>query len=544
MPEPTAKLAAFLAELKRRRVFRVAIVYAGVTFVIIQIIDGAFPAMHIPDWVGSLVVTLLLLGFPIAVGLAWAFDITEKGVVRTPTKEGPPTPAPTTAAGPAPQTPPAIGKSSPEASPAPSIAVLPFMDLSPEKDQDYFCDGMAEELIDALTKIKDLRVSARTSAFAFKGQQQDIREIGNKLNVATVLEGSVRKSDNRLRISAQLINVADGYHLWSKKYDRELEDVFAIQDEIAGNIVQALRVMLSESEKRALEKSPTGSIEAYDYYLQGRKFFYEARRKSSGFAQQMFTRATQIDPNYALAYAGIADSCSWLHMYWESTEENLRKAEEASRKALALDPDLAEAHVAHGLAVSLSKRYDEAEKEFETAIRLNPRLFEAHFFYARTCFAQGKLEKAARLFNEASEVRPEDFQAPKHLAMVYNGLGLASEAKAAHRRALEIIEQHLELNPDDARALYLGAGALIEFGERERGLEWASRALAIDPEDSAVLYNVACVNSRLGEIEKAVDYLEKAIKAGFAHQEWIEHDSDLDPLRDHPRFQALLAQMS
>ena len=426
--------------------------------------------------------------------------------------------------------------------PSRSIAVLPFMDMSQEQDQEYFCDGMAEELINALTKIKDLRVSARTSAFSFKGQQQDIREIGNKLNVATVLEGSVRKAGNRLRITAQLINAADGYHLWSEKYDRELKDIFAIQDEIAGNIVRALRVMLSDGEKRALEKVPTTDIEAYDYYLRGRKFFYEAR-KSSEFARQMFVRATQIDPSYALAYAGIADSCSWLYMYSESTEENLRKAEDASRKALELDPELAEAHVAHGLALSLSKRYDEAEKEFEAAIRLDARLFEAHYCYARTCFVQGKLEKAARLYNEASEVRPEDYQAPKHLATVYNGLGLEAEAKAADRRALEIIEQHLELNPDDARALYLGAGALIEFGERERGLEWASRALVIDPEDTGVLYNVACVNSRLGEIEKAVDYLEKALKAGFAHQEWIEQDSDLDPLRSHPRFQALLAGM-
>ena len=258
MPEPTSKLAAFLAELKRRRVFRVAIVYAGVTFVIIQIIDGAFPAMHIPDWVGSLVVTLLLLGFPAAVGLAWAFDITEKGVVRTPDKAGPPTPM--TAAGPAPQTTPDIGQNAPEASPDASIAVLPFLDMSQEQDQEYFCDGMAEELIDALTRIKDLRVSARTSSFSFKGQQQDIREIGNKLNVAMVLEGSVRKAGNRLRITAQLINVADGYHLWSEKYDRELKDVFAIQDEIAGHIVGALRVMLSESEKRTLEDSPTDSI--------------------------------------------------------------------------------------------------------------------------------------------------------------------------------------------------------------------------------------------------------------------------------------------
>ena len=536
-----SRIGTFLSELRRRRVFRVAAVYAGVTFVIIQIIDGAFPAMHIPDWVGSLVVTLLLLGFPIAVGLAWAFDITDKGVVRTPAMEGPPTPI--TAAGPAPEISPAIGQDAPAATPASSIAVLPFMDMSEKQDQEYFCDGMAEELIDALTRIKDLRVSARTSAFSFKGQQQDIREIGNKLNVATVLEGSVRKAGNRLRISAQLINVADGYHLWSEKYDRELKDVFAIQDEIAGNIVRALRVMLSEREKRALEKVPTTDVEAYDFYLRGRKFFYEFRRKSIGFALQMFTRATQTDPNYALAYAGVADCYSFLYMYWESTDENLLQAEEASWKALELDPDLAEAHVAHGLALSLSKRYEDAEKEFETAIRLNSRLFEAHYFYARTCLVQGKLESAAQLFKTACAVRPEDYQAPLLLAGVYNGLGLENKAELAYRQGLEIVKRLLELNPDDARALYLAAAALIRLGERDQGLEWARRALAIDPEDPAILYNVACNYSLSGEIEEAIDCLEKARRAGYASKEWVENDSDLDPLRSHPRFQALLAKM-
>ena len=537
-----SRIGLFLSELKRRRVFRVAAVYAGVTFIIIQIIDGAFPAMHIPDWVGSLVVTLLLLGFPIAVGLAWAFDITEKGVVRTPAKEGPPTSM--NAAGPAQQIPPASGQDAPKTTPDSSIAVLPFLDLSQQKDQDYFCDGMAEELINALAKIKDLRVSARTSAFSFKGQQKDIREIGQKLNVATVLEGSVRKAGNRLRISAQLINVADGYHLWSEKYDRELKDVFAIQDEIAGNIVRALRVMLSEREKRALEKVPTESIEAYDYYLRGRKFFYEARVKSFDFARQMFIRATEIDPNYALAYAGMADCSSWRYAYYGGTDDDLREAEKASRRALKLDPDLAEAHVAHGLAVSLSLRYTEAEQEFETALSLNSQLFEAYYFYARTCMAQGKREKAVGLLKQASELRPDDFQTPNYLATVYNGLGRKTEAKAARRQALDIIENYLELNPHDTRALYFGASALVELGRREEGLAWAKRALEIEPDEPGVLYNVGCVYSLAGEIEDALDCIEKVLGAGLSNRAWVEHDSDLDPLRSHPRFQALLAGMS
>ena len=424
----------------------------------------------------------------------------------------------------------------------PSIAVLPFVDMSPEKDQEYFCDGMAEEIIDALARLDNLRVVARTSAFAFKDKWQDIRLIGNQLGVDKVLEGSIRKAGNRLRITIQLINVSDGFHLWSEKYDRELKDVFAIQDEIAENIVRALRVMVSPKEKRALGKEPTTDIEAYDFYLRGRKFFYDIRRKSLEFAQQMFTRATQIDPGYALAFAGIADCRSWLYTYYESSAENLRAAEEASRKALQLDPELAEAHLSHGLADSLSERYDEAEKEFEAAIRLNPRLFEAHYFYARTCVAQGKMEKAARLYEEALSVRPEDYQVPPLLAQTYTSLGREGKAKAVHRQGLEIIDRHLELNPDDARAIYLGAAALVNLGKREQGLEWARRALAMDPEEPAILYNVACTYSLAGEIEEAIDLLEKALK-GWARKEWIEHDSTLDPLRSHPRFQKLLTQM-
>jgi len=424
-----------------------------------------------------------------------------------------------------------------------SVAVLPFTDLSPQKDQDYFCDGIAEELINALTKIKDLRVVARTSAFSFKGKEIDIREIGKKLHVETVLEGSVRKAGNWLRITAQLINVADGYYLWSERYERELKDVFAIQDEIAQNIVQALKVKLSEKEKRSLKKIPTKDVQAYDLYLRGRKFFYQTRRKSIEFARDMFSRAIKRDPGYSLAYAGIADCCSWLFMYWDSNKENLEQSITASQKALELDSELAEAHAAHGLAVSLSKQHDEAEREFETAIRLNPKLFEAYYFYARTCFVQGKLEKAAKLFEQACQVNPEDYQSPLLLGNTYNGLKLVKKKEAAYRRGLEIVERYLELNPDDARAIYLGAHGLIELGEQEKGLEWANRALSIDPEDPIVLYNIACAYSLSGKVEEAIHHFERALETGYAHKEWVENDGYLDSIRNHHRFQELLKKL-
>jgi len=446
--------------------------------------------------------------------------------LAVPSGTTPPGTAPTVSAA---QT-PAAGK---------SIAVLPFVNMSADPENEYFTDGIAEEIINALTKVQALRVASRTSAFAFKGKSEDIGEIGRKLKVATVLEGSVRKAGNKLRVTAQLVNVADGYHLWSERYDRQLEDVFAIQDEIAENIVRALRVVLSDAEQRAIEQAPAADIEAYDYYLRGRQFFHQFRRTSIQFARRMFERAMEADPRYARAYAGAADCCSLLYMYWDASKANLEGADSYSRKALELAPELSEAHASRGFAVSLRRQYDEARREFDTAIRLNPKLYEAHYLYARTCMQEGRLEEAVRHYEEASRVRPEDYQAVLLMQAPLKGLGRTAEALAALRRGLQVAEKHLELNPDDARALYLGGGALVQLGDRPRGLEWARRSLSIDPEDSALLYNVACVYALVGQTDDAIGCLEKAIQNGFGHREWLENDTDLNVLRGDPRFEAL-----
>ena len=421
-----------------------------------------------------------------------------------------------------------------------SIAVLPFADMSAQHDQEYFTDGIAEEIINALTKVQALRVVSRSSAFAFKGKNQDIRQVGEQLNVSTVLEGSLRKAGNRLRITAQLINVADGYHLWSERYDRELEDVFAVQDEIAENIVRSLRVVLSEDEKRAIEQPRTDDVQAYEYYLRGRQFFHQFREKGLQFARRMFARAIEIDPNYARAYAGIADCSSILYHYWDASNANLEQADTASRKALELAPTLAEAHAARGLALSLRGRYDDAEREFDAAIRLDPQLYEGHYYFALARFQQGNLAEAAKLFEQAAAVRPEDYQAPILAAQSYAGLGQHAMADAGYRRAAITVERHIELNPDDPRALYMGANILCHIGRREQGLEWGDRALALDPEDAGVLYNTACLNAVAGRSEYAIELLEKAVQNGFGHREWIDNDPDVASLRDHPRFQALL----
>lgn len=424
-----------------------------------------------------------------------------------------------------------------------SVAVLYFEHLGGAKDDEYFRDGMTEDVITELSKIKELRTFPRSAVLPYRDKPTPAPQVGEQLNADYVVEGSLRRAGNRLRITAQLVEARTGHALWGERYDRQMEDVFAIQDEIAHSIARALRVMLTEQEKRAIQKAPTTNIEAYDYYLRARQHFHQFSRKTLERARLLFLRAYELDPDYAGAYAGVAGCCALLFTYFDPNPAYLREADEASRKALELDAELAEAHVARGLAMSLSKRFNDARTEFEAAIRQNAKLYEAYYFYARACFAEGQLEEAARLYQEACRVRPDDYVAPNLLAGLYRGLGRASEADATDRKALRAAEKHLELFPDEARAWCLGAITLVRLGNPERGLEWAQRALQADPEDASVLYNVACAFSLTGKTDRAIKCLDEAATFGFRHKQWIERDSDFDSLRGDPRFQAVLARL-
>jgi serine/threonine protein kinase/Flp pilus assembly protein TadD len=433
---------------------------------------------------------------------------------------------------------------SPTVSAAKSVAVLPFTNISADAENEYFADGIAEEIINALTKVQSLRVASRTSSFAFKGKNEDIGEIGRKLKVSTVLEGSVRKVGNKLRITAQLINVADGYHLWAEQYDREMQDIFAIQEDISKAIVTSLRVILSEGEKLAMGRVRTIDVNAYDYYLRGRKFFHQHRRKSLEYAVQMFEKAIEIDDNYALAYAGIAVASSLLYTYFDRRPVNSIQADVASQKALELAPDLAEAHLARAIALRVGEHADEAEHEFQAAVRLDPKLFDAFYFFGRAKKYQGRYAEAVKLLERAVQLQPEDFQAAAFLGGAYAGLGMRAEATAARRRAIKLIEQRLDLNPDDARAYNLGATTLAKLGNIPRALEFAAKSLSIEPDDPLCLYNVACLHALIDKREEALGYLERAITNGFGHKESMANDPDLDSIRKTPWFQAIAQAMS
>jgi len=424
-----------------------------------------------------------------------------------------------------------------------SIAVLPFADMSPARDQDYLCEGLAEELINALTHIDGLRVAARTASFQFRSAGADIHEIGRQLAVGALLEGSVRKADNRLRVTVQLIEVATGYHRWSQRFDRLLDDVFAIQDEIAERVVASLRgSMLSGQERQALVRPHTGPA-AYEHYLRGRQHLPRMTQPDLEKSAEMFERAIELDSGYGPAYAGLATVHATLYEWFGAQEDDLSKAERISQRALELAPDLAEAHVARGCALSLSRHYDEAANAFEAAMRLNPNLFDAYYYYARTSFARGEIARSADLFGKAAQVRREDFQSPMLQAQSLRMISRRAEADVADRQGIERAHRVLALNPLDGRALSLGSVHLFEVGETERAREWSRRSLELYPDDLSTLVSAACLHARAGDKEAALDFLERVFARGWGKRDWIEHDPDYDGLRDDPRFIKLVSNL-
>jgi len=421
----------------------------------------------------------------------------------------------------------------------PSIAVLPFNNMSGDPEQEYFSDGITEDIITDLSKVSGLSVIARHSAFSYKGKAVKVQQVGRELGVAFVVEGSVRKAGKRVRVTGQLVSCNDGSHLWAERFDRDLTDIFAIQDEITHAIVDQLKVKLLPREKKSIEQIPTENIEAYTYYLRGREFVHRLSKHNLQIARRMFARAVELDPRYARAYAGLADCDSHLHMIYQ-VDVPIDGILATSSKALELDNNLAEAHSSRAIALSAAQQIEEAQAEFETAIAVDPNSFEAHFFFARLNFQQGKIERAAAEYQRAAEIKPGDYQCACLLSQIYLSLGREQESKEAARRGVELAERELTAHPEDSRPAQLGAGVLVRLGEIDRAREWLARAVAIDPDDTNTQYNAACTYAQLGDIEVALDLLERTLpKLGPGGRNWAKHDSDFEPLRNHPRFQQL-----
>lgn len=416
-----------------------------------------------------------------------------------------------------------------------SVAVLPFVDLSAAGDQGHLSEGIAEGIRNGLSQIPALRVASRNSAFQYSGANRDVGDIGRRLGVETVLEGSVRRSKDRLRIDTRLIDVADDTTLWSQRFDGDVEDVFALEDEITTSVIEALQVVLGTP--RLIQ--PTG-VEAYDYYLRGRSLLYRNTTREIVLARDMFGLAVAHDPSYAPAHSGLANTGSYLYMHAGGDPAALNEAIEAAKRAVQIAPELAEGYAALGLALSLSNRHEEADRAFSTAFELDPDSFEARYSHGRSAFAQGQMVLAAREFEVASVLRSEDYQAPALLSQVYRDLDDPSRGVASARRAVRRVERHLALQPGDGRAYSIGARCLLQLGERQAACHWAERALELSPDDASTHYAVACLFAQAGRSEAALAHLEEAVELGYAHRAWIEHDSDLAPIRDNLRFKEIL----
>ncbi len=501
-------LTELSAEMLRRRVYPVIIAYALICWSLLQIGEVTFEPLGLPKWAMTILVVVAIAGFPLTAILAWMFDITPSGIRRDSRLT--------------------IGDS-------PSVAVLPFTDMSENQDQEYFCEGVAEAILNALTQIESLRVAARVSSFRHGSSAADVRKIGKQLGVDMILEGSIRKSGNRLRITAQLVNVESGYHMWSRQFDRELEDVFEIQDEIASNIAALL-----PRTYRPVTSSPTRDAVAYDYYLRGRKFLDRFSKSNFEFARQMFRQAIDRDPDFALAWASYANCFSLEVMYADPDPRFKEKAREASERALALQPDLAQAHASAGLCSLVSKDFERADRELSRAIEIDPALSEAYYYSARVRFHQGDLDEAARLFAKATSIDPEDYQSRLLRVQILRGTGRLDEAAREAREAIEVVERRLKLHPDDVRALHMGAGSLIVLGEIERAVQWIQRGLQIDPNDPISLYNAACNYATLDKVDESIGYLERAVDVGTISDDWMLHDPDLDSVRSHPKFGSIV----
>ncbi len=534
----------FFAELKRRKVYSVAVAYAVAGWALAQGIAQVFPVFDISNLVVRLIVLLIVLGFPVALILSWFFDLTRYGIVRTPDR---------------PEI--EIDVVRPIGSNEKSIAVLPFADLSPAKDHDYFSDGIAEEILVALAKIEGLRVAARRSSFWFKGKEAQLSEIARKLNVEHVLEGTVRRDGNRLRITAELIDAGDGFTIWSDTFEREMQGIFALQDEITRAIVDALKLKLAISPP-----PPSRSLDAYDAYLQG--LFYSDKTTEDDLRKSLefFARALEKDPQFSRAWTGIAKSWLWLADAYVPPIEAYPNVRDAAGRALQLNDNEAEAHV----YLAETKRIldwdlDGAEAEFNRACELEPNSTPSNYFVAALHAARGDRHKALAFLQRTSKIDPASLWVSNFACELYRYFGLNDEAMAAGERALQLDPTFAYGEPllaalyremghfDDAIALYNKArsitgkaafGLAITYARMDRREE-ARQTLKAATANRRYLPGdaIAHVHVALHEHDAAIRELQRACEERSSSLHMVGIAPEFAPMRSDPRFTAILKRI-
>ena len=420
-----------------------------------------------------------------------------------------------------------------------SICVLPFANMSGDPEQEYFSDGVTEDIITDLSKVSALSVVSRNSAFTYKGKHTEIAQVARTLKVTHVLEGSVRKAGNRVRITAQLIEAATDSHLWAERYDRDLNDIFALQDEISEAIVGALKLRLLPAEKKAIEQRSTTNPEAYKLYLMARQYNATGNSRHRDIAIRLSRRAVEIDPTYARAWALLALCQSNKRLVDAGTGDD---GWDAAERALALQPNLAEAHAAKGRILGDQGRYDEAIVEHRAALALDPDSYEVNAPAARCYIAMGNNAQAIVCLEKAAAAMESDFWALGMAIQCYEAIGDVEGMKSAARRELARVEKIIVAEPDHGLAIGWGVSALVALGEAERAREWTERAILLDPDNINLLYNLGCNMVSLRDFDKALELLAQVFaRAQPQNLNWFRVDTSLDPIRGEPRFQAMVA---
>jgi serine/threonine-protein kinase len=547
-------LKKFFAELKRRRVYSVAIAYAVGGWALAQGIAQVFPVFDIANWVVRFIVLLIVLGFPVALVLSWFFDLTRYGIVRTPDTD----PASKIAV-----VPTARAQEK-------SIAVLPFDNQKRDPDTDYLSDGIPESIINSLSQLPQLRVMARSAVFSYKGKDVDPRKVGNDLGVRAVLMGRLIQQGDNLAIRTELVNVADGTEIWGQQYNRKLADVFAVQEEIAREISEKLRLKLSGAERQQLAKRPTENLKAFQYYMQGLSSAQRRTREDLVVAIRYCEKAIAEDRNYALAYAGLADVYTSLGVYgYIAPVEGRRKAGEAARKALALDENLAEAHAACGQPHTFFAPYNfsQGDRELRRATELSPSYALAHFYLGTSFARQGRLDESIQQYLKARELDPLS-------SIIARAVALPYYLKRDYVRALELLRQANELGPPWTTTFEIGlyaqnrkfdeAAAELEKAKQERpsdplliydmGMVYAAQgkrteALQIIKEleemsgaDLSQAHWMAKIYATLNEKELAFSLLDRGLATG-AIGSFYKDEPVWDPIRSDPRFEAFVEKM-
>ena len=420
-----------------------------------------------------------------------------------------------------------------------ALAVLPFDNISPDQETDYFSDGLTEELIARLSLVSEIELVSRWASKQLKERKHDVHAIGSELGARYIVGGSVRRFQDSVRITVQLVDVETNRQIWGNTYKGKLDDIFDIQEQVAQQIAEALKLKLSFAEKVSLTKRQTVNAQAYDLYLRGQDYLYRLTKRSVEYAIQLFERAIELDPRYAAAYAACSSAYGQMYQYFARDEKYRHRAQELSFKALMYDGNLPEAYTAMGLSYFIWGKLEEASASSRKAIELAPDDFVAHWTLGRIHFTNGEFEQAYALFRRVIELKPAFISGYADLAMSCDELGRKSEARAARDQMLERLPNYILQNPDDSRARMFYAVTLAESGRKDDAIREGSNALEISPDDPMMLYNCACLHARLGEAPRALELLRQAIARGHLNFGWMRHDPDMAALRDNPEFIAL-----